>query len=150
MKIKKSQLKEIIKEGIKVVLKEKKAIIKEEKMSPEQAKFAKPIFDAAAKKGKFKVKKLYMSFQPSAVIQAYSFGKDGGSMTSIWGHALNKSDVMALKKAWEKADMDIKLSEFKPKFHVSPEDQYITLADAARFVGMKYDRKEYDRLFRGR
>jgi len=135
---------------LKDILQEKKDILKEEKMSPEQIKFAKPIFDAAAKKGKFKVKKLYMSFQPSAVIQAFAFGKDGGSMTSIWGHALSKSAVMNLKKAWEAADMDIKMSEFKPKFHISPEDQYITLADAARFTGQKYDRGEYDRLFRGR
>ena len=135
---------------LKDILQEKKDILKEEKMSPEQMKFAKPIFDAAAKKGKFKVKKLYMSFQPSAVIQAFAFGKDGGSMTSIWGHALSKSAVMNLKKAWEAADMDIKMSEFKPKFHISPEDQYITLADAARFTGQKYDRAEYDRLFRGR
>jgi len=135
---------------LKDILQEKKDILKEEKMSPEQIKFAKPIFDAAAKKGKFKVKKLYMSFQPSAVIQAFAFGKDGGSMTSIWGHALSKSAAMNLKKAWEAADMDIKMSEFKPKFYISPEDQYITLADAARFTGQKYDRGEYDRLFRGR
>ena len=135
---------------LKDILQEKKDILKEEKMSPEQIKFAKPIFEAAAKKGKFKVKKLYISFQPSAVIQAYSFGKDGGRMTSIWGHALTKSAAMNLKKAWEAADMDIKLSEFKPKFYISPEDQYITLADAARFTGQKYDRAEYDKLFRGR
>ena len=72
MKIKKSQLKTIIKEGIKVVLKEKKALIKEEKMSPEQIKFAKPIFQAAAKKGKFKIKKMYMSFQPQAEIATFA------------------------------------------------------------------------------
>ena len=135
---------------LKDILNEKKDIIKEDKMSPEQIKFAKPIFDAAAKKGKFKVKKLYMSFQPSATIQAFAFGKDGGSMTSIWGHALTKSAAMNLKKAWEAADMAIKLNEFKPKFYISPEDQYITLADAARFTGQKYDRAEYDKLFRGR
>ena len=144
MKIKKSQLKKIIKEGIKSILSEGDAL------SPEQMKFAKPIFQAAAKKGGFKVKKMYMSFQPTAQIQTFAFGKDGGSMTSIWGHAMNKRDAMVLKKAWEQADMDIKMSEFKPKFYISPDDQYITLADAARFSGQRYDRKEYDRLFRGR
>ena len=135
---------------LKDILNEKKDILKEENMSPEQIKFAKPIFDAAAKKGKFKIKKLYMSFQPSAAIQAFSFGKDGGSMASVWGHALSKQAAMALGKAWEKADMDVQMSEFKPKFFIRPEDQYITLADAARFTGQKYDRAEYDRLFRGR
>ncbi len=149
MKIKKSQLKEIIKEGIKAVLKEKKkAVIKEEKMSPEQMKFAKPIFQAAAKKGKFKIKKMYMSFQPQAEVTTFAFGKDGGSMTSIWGHSLNKKDALLLKKAWEQADMDLKLGEFKPKFHISPESQYITLYEAAKYAGIKYDGDEYDRLFR--
>jgi hypothetical protein len=136
---------------LKDILQEKKDTLTEvDKMSPEQMKFAKPIFDAAAKKGGTKVKKMYMSFQPTAVIQAFAFGKDGGSMASIWGHALNKRDAMSLKKAWEQADMDIKMSEFKPKFFLRPEDQYITLADAARFTGQKYDRSEYDKLFRGR
>ena len=135
---------------LKDILQEKKDILKEEKMSPEQIKFAKPIFDAAAKKGGFKVKKLYMSFQPSAAIQAFAFGKDGGFMSSVWGHALNKSDVMALKKAWERADMDLKIGEKKVKFFISPEDQYITLFDAAKFACAKYDRAEYDRLFRSR
>ena len=148
MKIKKSQLKEIIKEGIKAVLKEKKAVIKEEKMSPEQIKFAKPIFDAAARKGKFKIKNLYMSFQPSAAINAFSFGKESGMLGSVWGHALNKSAAMGLKKAWEKADMDLELSEKEPKFFVRPEVQYITLFQAAKYAGVKYDRKEYDKLFR--
>ena len=148
MKIKKSQLKEIIKEGIKAVLKEKKAVIKEEKMSPEQIKFAKPIFDAAAKKGKFKIKNLYMSFQPSAGIHAFSFGKESGMMGTVWGHALNKSAAMGLKKAWERADMDLVLSEKEPKFFVSPEIQYITLFEAAKFAGVKYDRDEYNKLFR--
>ena len=142
MKIKKSQLKEIIREGVKSVLGEADA------MNAEQMKFAKPIFQAAAKKGGFKIKKMYMSFQPTAQIQTFAFGKDGGSMTSIWGHAMNKRSVMVLKKAWEQADMDIKMSEFPPKFYISPDDQYITLADAARFSGQKYDRKEYNRLFR--
>ena len=148
MKIKKSQLKTIIKEGIKVVLKEKKAVIKEDKMSPEQIKFAKPIFDAAAKKGKFKIKNLYMSFQPSAGIHAFSFGKESGMMGTVWGHALNKSAAMGLKKAWERADMDLVLSEKEPKFFVSPEIQYITLFEAAKFAGVKYDRDEYNKLFR--
>ena len=40
MKIKKSQLKEIIKEGIKALIKEKKAVTKADKMSPDQIKFA--------------------------------------------------------------------------------------------------------------
>jgi len=149
MKIKKSQLKRIIKEGIKVVLKENKALIKEDKMSPEQIKFAKPIFQAAAKKGKFKIAKMFMSFQPQAEMKTVAFGKDGGSMISIWGHAFNKSDAMSLKKAWEQADIDMKIGEFKPKFHISPETQYITLFQAAKFAGVKYDKKEYDRLFRG-
>ena len=148
MKIKKSQLKTIIKEGIKVVLKEKKALIREEKMSPEQIKFAKPIFQAAAKKGKFKIKKMYMSFQPQAEIATFAFGKDGGSMTSIWGHSLNKKDAMVLKKAWEQADMSFKIGEFKPKFHISSESQFITLFEAAQYAGVKYDKKEYDRLYR--
>lgn len=126
----------------------KQSLTEGDKMTPEQMKFAKPIFQAAAKKGGFKVRKMYMSFQPTAQIETYAFGKDGGSMTSIWGHALNKRSAMVLKKAWEQADMDIKLSEYKPKFHVSKDDQYITLADAARFTGQKYDRSEYNRLFR--
>ena len=148
MKIKKSKLKEIIKEGIKAVLKEKKKVIKEEKMSAEQIKFAKPIFDAAAKKGKFKIKKMYMSFQPQAEVATFAFGKDGGSMTSIWGHSLNKRDAMVLKKAWEQADMDMKIGEFKPKFYISPESQFITLFEAAQYAGVKYDRDEYNKLFR--
>ena len=90
MKIKKSQLKEIIKEGIKVVLKEKKKIIKEDKMSPEQMKFANPIFQAAAKKGGFKIKKIYMSFRPQAEINVFSYGKDSGNMLSVWGQTLTK------------------------------------------------------------
>ena len=148
MKIKKSQLKTIIKEGIKVVLKEKKGIIKEDKMSPEQIKFAEPIFKAAAKKGRFKIKNLYMSFQPSAAIHAFSFGKESGMVGNVWGHALNKSDAMGLKKAWERADMDTKIGEKEPKFFISPEVQYITLFEAAKFAGVKYDRDEYNKLFR--
>ena len=89
-----------------------------------------------------------MSFQPSAAINAFSFGKESGMMGSVWGHALTKSSAMALKKAWEKADMDLELSEKEPKFFVSPEVQYITLFQAAKYAGVKYDRKEYDKLFR--
>jgi len=126
----------------------KQSLTEGDKFSPEQMKFAKPIFQTAAKKGGFKIKKMFMSFQPTAQIETFAFGKDGGSMTSIWGHAMNKRSVALLKKAWEQADMDIKMSEFKPKFHVSKDDQFITLADASRFTGQKYDRKEYDRLFR--
>ena len=37
--------------------------VNEEKFSAEQLKFAKPTFQAAAKKGGFKIKKMYMSFQ---------------------------------------------------------------------------------------
>ncbi len=44
---------------LKDILQEKKDILKEEKMSPEQIKFAKPIFDAAAKKGGF-LNKIYI------------------------------------------------------------------------------------------
>ncbi len=59
MKIKKSQLKNIIREGIKVVLseKKKKPRLVENKMTPEQMKFAKPIFAAAAKRVDLKLKK---------------------------------------------------------------------------------------------
>ena len=89
-----------------------------------------------------------MSFQPSAAINAFSFGRERGMMGSGWGHALTKSSAMALKKAWEKADMDLELSEKEPKFFVSPEVQYITLFQAAKYAGVKYDRKEYDKLFR--
>ena len=125
-------------------------VINEDKMTSEQMKFAKPIFQAAAKKGGYKIGKIYMSFQPSATVKAYSFGKTSGSMTSIWGHALKKSDALALKKAWEKADMNMQIGDYKPKFHISPEDQYITLYEAAKAAGIKYDDDEYDRLFRGR
>jgi len=55
---------------------------------------------------------------------------------------------MAIKKAWEVSDMDIYLAEFKPKFHISTDSHYMTLYEAAKFAGVKYDRKEYDTLFR--
>ena len=67
---------------LKDILQEKKDIIKEDKMSPEQMKFAKPIFNAAAKKGNFKIKKIYMSFRPQAEIIVFNYGKDSGSMTA--------------------------------------------------------------------
>ena len=141
MKIKKSQLKRIIKEGIRVVLNEA------DSMTSEQMKFAKPIFQAAAKKGGFKIGKIYMSFQPQAEIKVYEFGKTSSSMTSIWGHAFTKSDAMKLKKAWEQADMDIPLGEkgYKPKFHISTDRQYMTLYTAAEYAGVKYDKNEYNR-----
>ena len=86
------KLKRIIKEGIRVVLNEA------DSMTSEQMKFAKPIFQAAAKKGGFKIGKIYMSFQPQAEITVYEFGKTSSNMTSIWGHAFTKSDAMKLKK----------------------------------------------------
>lgn len=151
MKIKKSQLKEIIREGIKAVLKEKKKpVIKEDKMTPEQMKFAKPIFQAAAKKGKFKIKKIYMSFRPQAEIIVYNYGKDTGNLYSVWGETLTQAEAQAIGKAVEKNDKSFIMGEpsYRPKFKFSKDTDYLDLAEAAEFAGVKYDGDEYDRLFR--
>ena len=154
MKIKKSQLKNIIREGIKVVLseKKKKPRLVENKMTPEQMKFAKPIFAAAAKKGGFKIKKMTMYSQPSAEISVYKYGKDSGSMWSIWGTTFTKSEAMAIKKLIEKTDSDMISGEpsYRPKIKVGTDTEYMDLWVAAQFAGIKYDRDEYDRLFRGK
>ena len=151
MKIKKSQLKEIIKEGIKAVLKEKKkAIIKEEKMTPKQRKFAKPIFDAAAKKGGFKIKKIFMSRRPIAEIHVFNYGKDSGSLFSVWGNTLTQKAADAIGKAVSANDKDFIMGEpsYRPKFKVSKDTEYLDLWEAAEFAGMTYDDDEYDALFR--
>ena len=151
MKIKKSQLKEIIREGIKAVLKEKKKpVIKEDKMTPEQMKFAKPIFQAAAKKGGFKIKKIYMSFRPQAEIIVYNYGKDTGNMYSVWGETLTQAEAQAIGKAIEKNDKDWKMgdSAYRPKFKFSKDTDYLDLYEAAEYAGVRYDDDEYDRLFR--
>jgi hypothetical protein len=152
MKIKKTQLKKIIREGIKVVLKErKKTKLVESKMSAEQVKFAKPIFDAAAKKGGFKIKNLLMLSQPNAEIVVYKYGKDSGSMWNIWGTTFTKSEAMQIKKIIEKTDSDMISGEpsYRPKVKVGTDTEYMELWVAAQFAGIKYDNKEYDRLFRG-
>ena len=152
MKIKKSQLKNIIREGIKVVLseKKKKPRLVENEMTPEQMKFAKPIFAAAAKKGGFKIKKMTMYSQPSAEISVYKYGKDSGSMWTIWGTTFTKSEAMTIKKLIEKTDSDMISGEpsYRPKVKIGTDTEYMDLWVAAQYAGIKYDRKEYDRLFR--
>jgi len=134
---------------IKSITKEEVQRLNEaDEFSADQMKFAKPIFNAAAKKGKFKIKKMYMSFQPQCEIIIYKYGKTDGSMTNIWGQTMTRKDAMTIKKAWEVSDMDIHIAEFKPKFHISTDSHYMTLWEAAKFAGVKYDRKEYDTLFR--
>ena len=152
MKIKKTQLKKIIREGIKLVLKErKKTQLAEDKMSPEQMKFSKPIFAAAAKKAGFKVKKIFMSAQPNAEIMVYKYGKDSGSMWNIWGTTFTKAAAMQIKKVVEQLDSDMTSGErsYRPKMKVGTDTEYMSLYDAAQIAGVKYDRSEYDRLFRG-
>ena len=137
---------------LKDILNEKKDIIKEDKMSPEQMKFAKPIFDAAAKKGNFKIKKIYMSFRPQAEIIVYNYGKDSGSMFSVWGETLTQAAAQAIGKAVSKNDKDFVMGEpsYRPKFKISKDTDYLDLYDAAQYAGVKYDDKEYDRLFRSK
>jgi len=152
MKIKKSQLKSIIREGIKVILAEnkKKPRLVEEKMTPEQKKFAMPIFQAAAKKGGFKIKEIYMSRQPQAVINVFKYGMDSGSLWSIWGSTLTKKAAMDIKKIVEKNDSAMVLGEksYRPKIKVGNDTEFLSLYDAAVFAGIKYDHDEYDKLFR--
>ena len=126
--------------------------VNEDKMSAEQMKFAKPIFQAAAKKGGFKIKKIYMSFRPQAEINVFSYGKDSGSILSVWGQALTKKAAMDIKKIVEKSDTDMLMGEksYRPKITVKPDTEYLDLHDAAVFAGVKYDDDEYDRLFRSR
>ena len=78
--------------------------INENKLSAEQKKFADPIFKAAAKKGGFKIKRYYMSRQPQAEIEVYKYGKDSGSLWSIWGQTFTKKEADAIKKVVEKSD----------------------------------------------
>ena len=126
--------------------------VNEEKFSAEQLKFAKPIFQAAAKKGGFKIKKMYMSMRPQAEINVFSYGKDSGNMLSVWGQALTKKAAMDIKKIVEKSDSDMIIGEksYRPKITVKPDTEYLDLHDAAEFAGVKYDDDEYDRLFRNR
>ena len=147
MKIKKSQLKRIIKEGIKVVLNEADAL------TSEQEAFVKPIFEAAAKKGKFKLKgKMFAGLggRPQAEIEIFKYGKDGGSMVNIWGWTFTKSEASALGKSWEKLDGQLKVAEkgYEPSFHIAKDTYWMQLHEAAKVAGIKYDRKEYDNLFR--
>ena len=152
MKIKKAQLKNIIREGIKVVLNEnkRKPRLVEDKLTPEQKKFAEPIFKAAAKKGGFKIKSIYMSRQPIAEIHVFQYGKDSGSLFSVWGTTLTQKAANEIGKAIVKNDSDFFMGEkaYRPKFKVSKDTEYLYLREAADFAGMKYDRDEYDRLFR--
>ena len=142
---KKSELSRGLPEG-------KENLTEGEDFSKDQMKFAKPIFTAAAKKGKFKVKKMYMSFQPTAQISVYTYGKSQGSMTNIWGNTMTKKEAMIIKKAWEMADMDLRFADksYKPKFAIGTDTHFITLYEAALYAGVKYDKKEYDRLFRSK
>ena len=131
-------------------LPENKENITENKLSKEQMKFAKPIFAAAAKKGGFKIKKMTMYRQPQAEIAVYKYGKDSGSLWSVWGTTFTKSEAMAIKKLIEKTDSDMISGEpsYRPKVKVGTDTEYMDLWVAAQFAGIKYDRKEYDRLFR--
>lgn len=137
---------------LKDILQEKKDIIKEDKMSPEQMKFAKPIFNAAAKKGNFKIKKIYMSFRPQAEIIVFNYGKDSGSMFSVWGETLTQGAAQQIGKAIMKNDKSFLMGEpsYRPKFKISKDTDYLDLHEAAQYAGVKYDRDEYDKLFRGR
>ena len=154
MKIKKAQLKNIIREGIKVVLNEnkRKPRLVEDKLTPEQKKFAEPIFRAAAKKGGFKIKSIYMSRQPIAEIHVFQYGKDSGSLFSVWGTTLTKAAADQIGKVVSKMDRDFVMGEpsYRPKFKVGKDTEYLYLWEAAQYAGVKYDRDEYDRLFRGR
>jgi len=133
-------------------LPENKENITENKLSKEQMKFAKPIFAAAAKKGGFKIKKMTMYRQPQAEIAVYKYGKDSGSLWSVWGTTFTKSEAMAIKKLIEKTDSDMISGEpsYRPKVKVGTDTEYMDLWVAAQFAGIKYDRDEYDRLFRSK
>jgi len=133
-------------------LPENKENITENKLSKEQMKFAKPIFAAAAKKGGFKIKKMTMYRQPQAEIAVYKYGKDSGSLWSVWGTTFTKSEEMAIKKLIEKTDSDMISGEpsYRPKVKVGTDTEYMDLWVAAQFAGIKYDRDEYDRLFRSK
>ena len=125
-------------------------LLKEDKLTPEQKKFAEPIFKAAAKKGGFKIKSIYMSRQPIAEIHVFQYGKDSGSLFSVWGNTLTQKAANEIGKAIVKNDRDFFMGEksYRPKFKVSKDTEYLYIYEAAEFSGMKYDRKEYDRLFR--
>ena len=125
-------------------------LLKEDKLPPEQKKFVTPIFQAAAKKGGFKIKKIYLSRQPIAEIHVFQYGKDSGSLFSVWGNTLTQKAANEIGKAIVKNDSDFFMGEkaYRPKFKVSKDTEYLYLREAADFAGMKYDRDEYDRLFR--
>ncbi len=126
--------------------------INEDKMSPAQMKFAKPIFAAAAKKAGFKIRKLYMSRQPTADITVYKYGKDSGSLWSIWGTTFTKAAADQIAKVVAKLDSDMISGEksYRPKMKVGKDNEYMSLYDASTIAGIKYDRDEYDKLFRGK
>jgi len=126
--------------------------INENKLTAEQRKFADPIFKAAAKKGGFKIKRYYMSRQPQAEIEVFKYGKDSGSLWSIWGQTFTKKEADAIKKVVEKSDQNFISGEsaYRPKIKIGKETDYMELWEAADFAGIKYDRDEYDRLFRNR
>ena len=91
-----------------------------------------------------------MSFQPQCEFEVYQYGKSSSNMTHIWGNCFTKAEANDIKKAWERSDMDLQIAEkgYKPKFYIGKDSDYMTLYYAAEFSGMKYDRDEYDRLFR--
>ena len=150
MKIKKSQLRKIIKEGIRVVLNESDA------MNKEQKAFVMKYYKKAGSKLGFKTGRVWRGLggHPNMEVKVYSYGVSSSSMTNIWGQAFSKSDAMKIKKAWEDADLDLKTAErgYKPKFYIGTDHHYLSLWDALSSIGEKLspaERKEYHRLFKG-